>query len=114
MNIGLTCLYDLPQYIVRNVLTTGAQPNTSGMTYSGLPRNAKARMMPRAPSAPAAPAARLQMMPVVVQCPASPVTAQQNAGRQHGDQKVGQPDADERPQRAAVHAASAPRCSTGP
>src|SRR5688572_29223830 len=31
-NNGLACLYDFDMYIVTNVLTTGAPPNTNGMT----------------------------------------------------------------------------------
>ncbi len=48
------------------VLTTGANPNTRGMTKIGFPPNVKAKMIPKAPIAPQTPARIAPIIPLVV------------------------------------------------
>ena len=67
-------------HMVTNVLTTGARPKTSGMTYTGLPWNLKANTIPNAPSAPAAPPRNDQTAPITVQLPFSPLALSTSKG----------------------------------
>ena len=69
---GLSADVGVPERLnVVNVLITGAQPNTTGMTVNGLPPQAKAKIVPRAPIAPSEPAAVLQAIPTRFQLPLS-------------------------------------------